>query len=296
MKHTLRFGAFFGIPVRVHFTFPLILLAFGVEGWFRGGWVEALWAVGLVTAVFACVVLHELGHSLQVRRYGIEVRDIVLLPIGGMARAERIPENPRQEIIVAISGPLVNFGLAAIFGLLLWVRREPADLGHDLAFNLLAINIVLGTFNLIPAFPMDGGRILRGLFALRMDYVKATRYAKNIGQIIAIMFVVVGFVYTKFIMLPLIAVFVFFGGINEEKIVRVKWNLSGKRAGDFVRGDASTIDSEEIHGLPLVGADTPAAQLYYFLRRHKLEAAAITHADGHLLGLVTVDDLAARIG
>jgi Zn-dependent protease len=294
MKHTLRFGSFFGIPVRIHFTFPLILLAFGAEGWIRGGWAESLWAVGLVMAVFGCVVLHELGHSLQVRRYGIDVRDIILLPIGGMARAEKIPEDPRQEIIVAISGPLVNFALAALLGLFLWVRANPVDFVHDFALNMLAINIVLGTFNLIPAFPMDGGRILRGLFAMRMDYLKATRYAKNIGQIIAVVFVVIGFVYTKFIMLPIIAVFVFFGAMNEEKMVRVKINLDGKRAGDFVREDASPM--QRIEGLPVVQADTPATQLYYFLRRHKLKAAAITHPDGHLLGLVSVEDLASGIG
>ena len=296
MRYTLRFGAFFGIPVRIHLTFPLILVAFGIEGWLRGGWTEALWAVGLVVAVFTCVVLHELGHSLQVRRYGIDVRDIVLLPIGGMARAEKIPEKPRQEIIVAISGPLVNFVLAALLGLVVWLRPGPVDLENDFVINLLAVNIVLGTFNLIPAFPMDGGRILRGLLATRMDYLRATRYARNVGQLIAIAFVVIGFINTKFFMLPLIAVFVFFGAMNEEKMVRVKLNLDGKRAEDFVSVNASDIEDERLRGLPLVQADTPATQLYYFLRRHKLKAAAIANPDGHLIGLVRADDLAARIG
>jgi Zn-dependent protease len=219
MRNTLKFGSFFGIPVRIHFTFPLILVAFGVEAGLRGGWMEALWAVSLILAVFVCVVLHELGHSLQVRRYGIDVRDIILLPIGGMARAERIPEDPKQEIIVAISGPIVNFALALVFFVIVSARGGRWDFENDFVANLLVINIVLGVFNLSPAFPMDGGRILRGVLAMRMNYLDATRRAKNIGQVIAILFVVIGFVDTHFIMLPLIAVFIFFGGITEEKMV-----------------------------------------------------------------------------
>jgi Zn-dependent protease len=247
----------------------------------------------LVLAVFVCVVLHELGHSLQVRRYGIVVRDIVLLPIGGMARAERIPDDPKQEIIVAISGPLVNFALALIFFTLWIARREPLSFENDLLVNLLFINIALGTFNLIPAFPMDGGRILRGLLATRMDYLRATRYAKNVGQIIAVLFVIIGFVNTSFIMLPLIAVFVFFGAMTEERMVRIKLNLDGKRARDFVLGDTPIAD---IEGLPLIAADTPATQVYYYLRSHKLKVAAVTEQDGRLLGLLDIDDLTARVG
>ncbi len=232
MKNTVKFGSFFGIPVRIHFTFPLILLAFGLEAGIRGGWSDGARAVALVLAVFVCVVLHELGHSLQARRYGIQVRDIVLLPIGGIARAERIPENPKQEIVVAISGPLVNFALAAVFTIVLVARQTPLDYENDFLFSLLAINIALGTFNLIPAFPMDGGRILRGVLATRMDYLRATRHAKNVGQIIAILFVLVGFMDSHFIMLPLIAVFVFFGAISEEKMVRMKL-LESTKTGDI---------------------------------------------------------------
>ena len=298
MRNTLRFGSFFGIPVRIHFTFPLILVAFGLEAWFRGGWGEALWAVLLVCAVFVCVVLHELGHSLQVRRYGIAVRDIVLLPIGGMARAEQIPENPKQEIIVAIAGPIVNFAIATVLFALMLIGLGP--LGFDNAFlvNLLAINLVLGVFNLIPAFPMDGGRILRGLLAMRFDYLRATRYAKNVGQVIAIAFVVIGFAYSHFIMLPLVAVFVFVGAMTEERMVRVKYGLGDRRARDFARRDDAVraIDDAARSGLPLIDADTPATQLYYFLRNQKKPAAAITQPDGTILGVVRVEDLAAAVG
>jgi Zn-dependent protease len=245
MRYTIKFGSCFGIPVRIHFTFPLILIAVALEAGVRGTWRDALWMVALVLAVFVCVVLHELGHSLQVRRYGIEVRDIILLPIGGMARAERIPENPWQEIVVAISGPLVNYALAALLLVAVLVRGAVFDFENDFVVSLLSINVVLGTFNLIPAFPMDGGRILRGLLATRMDYLKATHYAKNVGQIIATLFAVTAFLNTKLIMLALIAVFIFFGAIGEERMVRVKVFLGGRTVKDFLPRDASLLIAED---------------------------------------------------
>jgi stage IV sporulation protein FB len=234
MRYTLYAGSYFGIPVRIHFTFPLILAVFGVDAWLDGGWTEAVRALLLILAVFVCVVLHEFGHSLQVMRYGIRVRDVVLLPIGGMARAERIPENPRQEIIVAISGPLVNFGLAAILFGVMWIGGTPMALENGFLANLFAINILLGVFNLVPAYPMDGGRILRGLLAFKFSYLRATRYAKSVGQVIALAFVVIGFVYHELFMLPVIAVFIYFGAINEENMIRVRWAFGGKRVRDFV--------------------------------------------------------------
>jgi Zn-dependent protease len=168
-----------------------------------GGWLDALRAVLLILSVFVCVVLHEFGHSLQVRRYGIRVRDVVLLPIGGMARAERIPEVPRQEIAVAIAGPLVNFALAAVIYAVLTALDRPLSEDPDYLTSLFAINLVLGTFNLIPAYPMDGGRILRGLLAIKLPYLRATRYATVVGQLIALTFVVLGFVFRELIMLPI---------------------------------------------------------------------------------------------
>jgi stage IV sporulation protein FB len=230
MRYTLYAGSYFGIPVRIHFTFPLILLVFGAEAWRVGGPVEAARAVVLILAVFVCVVLHEFGHSLQVRRYGIRVRDVVLLPIGGMARAERIPEKPWQEIVVAISGPAVNFVLAAVVYGIVKISGRPLDLESDLLTNLLVINLVLGAFNLIPAYPMDGGRILRGILALRLPYLRATRWAKNIGQMIALGFVVLGFVENTFILLPIIAVFIYFGAINEEKVIRQRFEMAHRQS------------------------------------------------------------------
>ncbi|UCG53173.1 MAG: site-2 protease family protein [Candidatus Latescibacterota bacterium] len=244
MKNTLKLATYFGIPVKIHFTFPLILLAFGMEGWVRGGVVEALRGTLLVLFVFVCVVLHELGHSLQARRFGIGVRDIVLLPIGGVARAERIPENPWQEIAVAIAGPLVNFALATVFFVVVWIKGTGLDFEDGFFSSLLLINLVLGTFNLVPAFPMDGGRILRGLLATRMPYLRATRFAKDIGQLIALFFAVVGFLYTKLVMLPLIAVAIFYGAINEEKMIHARLRIRSTSVEDELADDRGSADEQ----------------------------------------------------
>lgn len=285
MRYTTKFGTFFGIPVRIHFTFPLILVAFGIEAYVRGGFFEALQAIGLILSVFVCVVLHEFGHSLQVRRYGIEVRDIVLLPIGGMARAERIPENPRQEIIVAISGPLVNFVLATLLFGLAWLLGDSASVLASFVVNLLFINILLGVFNLVPAFPMDGGRILRGILATRMSYARATRYAKNVGQVIAILFVIIGFMRSEFIMLPIIAVFIYFGAISEERMVKVKVAFEGKSARDFLRGDIEVLSTADTvqSVVPIVNERTPFA-------------LPVTDAYRTLAGAVATQDLLAAAG
>jgi len=240
MRYTIPAGTYFGIPVLIHFTFPLILIAFGAEAWINGSWIDAVHAVVLIASVFVCVVLHEFGHALQVRRYGIEVRDIVLLPIGGMARAERIPEEPRQEIIVAISGPLVNFALVVLLYFVMRMRGESLD-DPGFAGYMMYINLLLGLFNLVPAFPMDGGRILRGLLATRMDYLRATRVARAIGQVIAIGFVIIGFYRPEFFMLPIIAVFIFFGAMSEENMIRVRHALDEKVLGDFVDDDAPAL-------------------------------------------------------
>lgn len=270
MAYTFAFGRIFGIPLRVHITFPLILLVFGLEGALRGGAGEALMAVVLVLAVFICVILHELGHSLQVKRYGIKVRDITLLPIGGMARAESIPEKPIQEIVVAISGPLVNFILAGLLLGLIVLLDRPLDVEGDLLASLLSINLVLGVFNLIPAFPMDGGRILRGLLALKLSYLRATHHAKNVGQAIAVFFAVLGFVNSTFIMLPFIAVFVFFGAMSEENMVKAKVRLQGKTVRDFLRSDLPvlTFDDLRLGLLPtLEGLSAPLVPVTDSLRR-----------------------------
>jgi stage IV sporulation protein FB len=219
----------------------LILILFGVEAWMSGGWVDVARVVLLILAVFVCVVLHEFGHILQVRRYGIPVKDMVLLPIGVMALAERVPEDPRQEIAVAISGPLVNFALAAILYVVIQVSGRPMAPDTDFLSSLFVINLILGMFNLIPAYPMDGGRILRGLLAMKFPYLRATRYASNVGQLLALAFVVVGFADNTFILLPMIAVIIYYAARSEEQAIRVRAALKGKRAGDFVSRHESSL-------------------------------------------------------
>lgn len=293
MRYTLYAGSYFGIPVRIHFTFPLILIVFGAQGWMDGGWLEAVRAVLLTLSVFVCVVLHEFGHSLQVRRYGIRVRDVVLLPIGGMARADRIPEVPRQEIAVAIAGPLVNFVLAAIILAVLVVLDRPLNQEPDYLTSLFAINIVLGTFNLVPAYPMDGGRILRGLLAIKLPYLRATRFATVVGQLIALIFVVIGFMFHELIMLPLIAVFIFVGAVTEENMIRVRYMLGDKRIGAFVEPNSAPIPAESgtgRAGVPVVDAGTPALQVYYLLKARKHPAAIVVEGSA-VVGTVRFERL-----
>lgn len=222
MRYTARLLTAFGIPVRIHATFPLALVAFGADGYLRAGWSEMFASIALVLVVFVCVVLHELGHSLRAVRYGVVVRDIVLLPVGGMARVERVPEIPRQEIAIAVCGPAVNVVIAAVIALVMWIRQHPFDLNNDFVSGVLVVNLALVFFNLIPAFPMDGGRILRGVLAMKLPYLDATRAAKNVGLVIAQLFALAGFASTMFIMLPLIAVFIFVGAISEENMVRAR--------------------------------------------------------------------------
>ncbi len=291
MRYTLFAGSYFGIPVRIHITFPLILAVFGAEAWMEGGPVAAVRAVLLILAVFVCVVLHEFGHSLQVRRYGIVVRDIVLLPIGGMARAERIPEQPRQEIIVAISGPLVNFALALILYGVMVVLDRPMSPGFDFLASLFAINLVLGLFNLIPAYPMDGGRILRGLLATRLTYLRATRYATSVGQLIAQGFVVLGFVYHELIMLPVIAMFIFFGAMTEESMIRVRFKLGGRTVRDFTDPLPSDFSAAGVGRRPLFDADTPATRAYYAMKAANGRPAVVVD-DGTPIGILVFDRLA----
>jgi len=285
MKYTIPAGTYFGIPVRIHFTFPLILAFFGVGGWMGGTWLDGIRSVVLVLLVFLCVVLHEFGHSLQVKRYGITVRDIVLLPIGGMARAERIPERPREEIIVAISGPLVNFVLALGFFLLLRMQGlTPLSAPESLLADLFFINLVLGTFNLIPAYPMDGGRILRGLLATRVSYLRATRLAKSVGQVIALIFVVVGFANTSFLMLPVIAVFIFLGGNSEEMMIRVRTLLEDRCVGDFVDRSTAPVTAMQSIG------DASAA-----LNLSRGEAIAVLDDTSAFAGAVFASDISRAI-
>jgi len=228
MRWSFGIGSIAGIRVELHVTFLLFVGWIAVTQGLLGAHPEhALRTLALILLVFGCVLLHELGHALAARRYGIRTRDIVLLPIGGVARLERMPDKPAQEIVVAIAGPAVNVAIAAA----LWALGGLRDRGSfwlpggDLVDALLSVNLLMVGFNLIPAFPMDGGRVLRALLATRLPYVKATRIAALIGQGFALLFGVVGFFYNPNLML--VALFVFLAAGEEHAIVRTRASLSG---------------------------------------------------------------------
>jgi Zn-dependent protease/CBS domain-containing protein len=229
---SLKLGRILGIDVYIHFTFLLLLGFIGVSHWTAEGSLAAA-ASGILffLALFGCVLLHEYGHALMARRYGIQTRDITLLPIGGLARLERMPDKPLQEFWVALAGPAVNVVIAAALaaGLTLTHSWQPVSsltmTGGGFFERLLVVNLFLVVFNLLPAFPMDGGRVLRSLLALRLDYARATRIAAGIGQGMAALFGLAGLFGNP--MLLLIALFVWIGAGQEAAAIEIKSSFAG---------------------------------------------------------------------
>jgi Zn-dependent protease/CBS domain-containing protein len=231
-----------GIDLRMHITFPLILIWAGLQyGPLSGGGVRgAVFGVLVTLVLFVIVILHELGHSIAAQRYDVPVKQIVLLPIGGVAQMAHIPEQPIKEFVIAIAGPLVNFGLAIVFGIValaagfrIGLDRMPAILSEMRGFNAQAVftyvfasNLFLGLFNLLPAFPMDGGRVLRALLAMRLPYRRATATAVSIGQGLAWVLGLWGFLGGGFFLI-LIAVFIYLGAGQEGQLVRLRSVLGG---------------------------------------------------------------------
>lgn len=223
-------GRWFGIEVRMHVTFILLLGFVGVAYGLRGGVGAALAGVVFFALLFLCVLLHEFGHALAARQYGIRTRDITLLPIGGLARLERLPERPAQELWVALAGPLVNVVIAGGLFLGLMLSGRGALILHgitegSLVARLLAANVFLVVFNLLPAFPMDGGRVLRSLLAMQMPFARATRIAARIGQGMAVLFGFVGLFLNP--LLILIALFVWIGAAQEAQAAEWKASFAG---------------------------------------------------------------------
>ncbi len=230
-RWALRMGSLFRIDLYVHVTFPLLVAWFGAMAWSAGGYRAALREVLLVLCLFGCVVLHELGHALTARRFGIGTRDITLYPIGGVARINRMPTRPREELLVALAGPMVNVAIAALLlaagGLesLVMPSLDARIFRAPFVTQLLFLNVTLAVFNLLPAFPMDGGRVLRALLAMRLSPTKATDVAARIGQLGALGLGFLGLVYNP--LLVVIAVFIWFGANQEATVVRVRGLLHG---------------------------------------------------------------------
>tara|TARA_R110002167_G_scaffold90933_1_gene244609 strand:+ start:16 stop:1101 length:1086 start_codon:yes stop_codon:yes gene_type:complete len=238
MKGTLNLGKVAGIKIEVHWTFMLLLVWVVFSELQRGGTlITSLFSVSLLLILFVCVVLHELGHALVAKRFNTKTQKITLLPIGGMATMDSIPEKPGQEMLVALAGPAVNLAIALVLYLLVpvqaYLAMEPAQILETLntlspqtfLFYLFVANVMLVVFNLVPAFPMDGGRVLRSLLALWMDRVQATRIAAGLGEFMAVIFFFLGVLFNPFLIL--IALFIFISAYGENQMVAQASLLEG---------------------------------------------------------------------
>lgn len=231
MKGALKLGSVSGIKIEIHWTFSLLLVwvAF-IEIQGGGDLGRVLINEALILVLFACVVLHELGHALMAKKYDIKTKKILLLPIGGVASLEKMPEKPGQELMVALAGPAVNVVIAFLLALVIPFKDYFGLAGqgmgdmlyvpsfHNFLFYIFIANIMLVVFNMIPAFPMDGGRVLRALLSFGLGRVRATRIASGIGQAFAVVFFVLGLFYNPFLIL--IALFIFFGAYAENQMVQ----------------------------------------------------------------------------
>tara|TARA_R100001143_G_C3360639_1_gene135237 strand:+ start:9828 stop:10919 length:1092 start_codon:yes stop_codon:yes gene_type:complete len=242
MKWSLYIGKPAGIKVFIHWTFILLVIWLSWMHLQQGhGLFEILIGLLFLAALFACVTLHEFGHALAARRYGIGTRDINLLPIGGVARLESMPEVPKEELVVAIAGPAVNVVIAiGLYLIMLVMGQSDMELSHHITggnflADLLLINIILVLFNLIPAFPMDGGRVLRALLAFKMKRGKATQVAASVGQLLAIGFVFFGLFYNPWLLF--IGIFVFLGAGAESKQVVATESLREIKVQDLMATD-----------------------------------------------------------
>lgn len=247
---SIKLFRLFGIQLELHFTFLLLVAWVFWSSWQDGDWRRAIWSTALVLLVFTCVVLHELGHCLMAKRYKITIHRILLLPIGGMAQFGHIPRKPLRELLITLAGPMVNFLLAGILRILLgspweWVYGDFRYGWVDLLYSLLFFNLAMGIFNLLPIFPMDGGRILRAILALRYSYLASTRAAVYVAMPLAAGGVLVALLYENVSdIMALLFAFIFVGGQLEYKMVKRSESLRGRKIGDLVNRNFITLRGE----------------------------------------------------
>jgi Zn-dependent protease len=249
MKWSINAGSIFGIKLRIHITFfllPLFVFASDINR----GLKQAVLAVLFVCAIFACVVIHELAHSLVARRFGREPRSITLLPIGGVATIDRMPTKPAQEIVISIVGPATNILIAIALALvggfsMAAAFRNSSNLTASQLFirDLFAANIVLAVFNLIPALPMDGGRVLRGLLAMKMNYLRATLLAVSVGKVIAVLFILLGLRYDMW--LAMIGFFIYSGANSERQQAIMQTQFIGTQPGEATTARFANLEQDE---------------------------------------------------
>jgi stage IV sporulation protein FB len=277
MGWSFTLGRIAGTSIRLHFTFLLFLAWIGITDYARGGAPAALASIVFILLIFACVTAHEFGHIFMARRYGVKTPEVILSPIGGIANMERIPEVPIQELLVAIAGPLVNVVIAGVIlagtGLplsgLANLNFETATLAERLAF----VNVVLVVFNLIPAFPMDGGRMLRAVLAMWLGAARATALAARLGQGFAFLFVLLGLFYNPILLV--VGVFIYFAAASEEQTAAFR---------GFARGLAVR-DAMERSPRSLPGDATLARAVEALLASPQRDFPVIDGA-GHPVGLI----------
>jgi len=248
MRGVWHVGRVREIPIQIHWSFSLILIWSAYIGFGIGGWGYVGFAILLTILLFGCVLLHELGHALTAAKFGIRTRSITLLPIGGVAALNRIPERPREEFLITLAGPMVNVFIVGILFLIFgWPGDDtetvplwsPENFGHMLIYT----NMVMVVFNMLPAFPMDGGRLLRAVLAVWISYQKATAIASFIGQAVAIMFMAAGLFLNPFLIL--IGIMVYAGARTENHWVSIRSQLEGYTVRDFIRREAVVMNVDE---------------------------------------------------
>ena len=277
-----------GTVVRVHATFLLFLLWMGTVAWLNLGAAAALGSLAFKALLFACVVAHEFGHILTARYFGVRTPEMVLLPIGGISRLERIPEKPREELLIALAGPAVSLAIGLALVVLLGGLPSPAALGSlgsgmNLLAELTVANLALAAFNLLPAFPMDGGRVLRALLAMRTPHARATRLAATAGESLALLLGMVGLVTGQPILL-LVALFIYVAAATESGV-------------SMMREAIGTLSVEEVMILDftVLSPDTPVAGAADALIWTSQDAFPVARDDGAVEGMLSRTEILAAL-
>ncbi len=289
MSWSITIARIAGSEIRIHLTFLILLAWIGIAQYMAGGADAALDSIAFVVAVFACVALHELGHALAARRYGISTPDITLLPIGGLARLSRVPEKPSEEIVIAVAGPAVNVVIAVALVVVFGARFEPVSMSeienptYGFLTRLAVVNIFLVLFNLIPAFPMDGGRVLRAVLAYRLGRRKATELAARIGQALAFAFGFLGLIGGN-VILVFIAIFVYLAAAAEAGQVGL---MEAARRIPIRRAMVTAFEALS----PQSTVDDAASALIRTTQRE----FPIVDGAGHLRGFLTRDAMIAAL-
>lgn len=275
MKTSIKIMRVFGIPIELDASFLILIIFIYVMAFLK---LISLQLAVLITLIFVTVVIHELSHSYMAQHYGVEIERIVLLPIGGVSQMGEIPHSPRQELLISVVGPLTNMVIAVIIYIIyLGSNNFLPALVNEFLLEFTLVNVVLGLFNLVPAFPMDGGRILRAALAQKMEYLRATEISVYIGKLLAIVMAVAGFYVSIFLIL--IALFIYIGADQEYKATLISSLLTGMKVKEIMTPDVKTLSPQDT-------VQDALEKMFEF----KHMGYPVTE-DGNLLGIVTFHDL-----